>query len=234
MSLPSFEDFERIVFFTGAGMSKESGVPTFRGPGGVWKSYDYHNVACQEAFDRNPGGVWEFHNYRRSIVSQADPHPGHAIIADLARTKAVTVITQNIDGLHQVAGSDGVVELHGSLWRVRCDACGARREDRDVPLEELWCACGAYWRPDIVWFGDMLREESLGRATEALLGCELLVSIGTSGTVHPAALLPDIARQIGATLVEINVEETPVGALYQHHLRCPASEGLARLGGSTP
>src|SRR5262245_5945137 len=122
-------DFEAIVFFTGAGMSAESGVPTYRRKGGIWKEYDYQQYACQPAFDRDPQAVWEFHNYRRELVSKCAPNRGHEIIAKLeAELPHVSVVTQNIDGLHQRAGSQGVVELHGSLWRVRCDICGTRLE----------------------------------------------------------------------------------------------------------
>lgn len=225
------EAYEHIVFFTGAGMSKESGVPTFRGPGGIWKSYDYPKVACQDAFDRDPEKVWEFHNYRRSIVGAADPNRGHAIIAELAKTRSVDIVTQNIDGLHQRAGSERVLELHGSLWRVRCDACGTQRTSLENPLQDLLCRCGAYWRPDIVWFGDHLDGAVLAAAEQALLACDLLVSIGTSGMVHPAAVLPQLARRQGATLVEINPEPTRVSALYDVHLRCSASEALEDLLG---
>jgi NAD-dependent deacetylase len=230
--LPSIDDFERILFFTGAGISKESGVPTFRGPGGIWKSYDYPSVACQTAFDDDPEQVWEFHNYRRSIVAAAAPNRAHAVIAALAGQKRVHVITQNIDGLHQQAGSEDVVELHGSLWRIRCDACGARHHGRENPLEVLRCACGAYWRPDVVWFGDTLFEPALEAASRALGACDLLVSIGTSGMVHPAAEMPVVAKQRGATLVEINPEPTPVSDLYDHTLRTTAAEGLEALGAS--
>lgn len=223
------EDFRRILFFTGAGMSKESGIPTFRGPGGIWKSYDYHNVACQSAFDRDPEAVWEFHNYRRSIVGRAEPNRGHEVIAQLSERIEVSVVTQNIDGLHQRAGSPTVHELHGSLWRLRCDECGASHHGRESPLQDLRCACGSYWRPDIVWFGDALKEEVLVAAGDAIGACDLLVSIGTSGVVYPAARMPEIARQAGATLVEVNVEETPVSHLYDLHIRTSASEGLTAL-----
>lgn len=223
-------DFRRVVFFTGAGMSAESGVPTYRGKGGIWKEYDYTAYACQEAFDRDPARVWEFHNYRRGIVGACAPNRGHALIAEAERTlPEVTVVTQNIDGLHQLAGSRRVRELHGSLWRVRCDACGARHEGREVPLAELRCACGAWWRPDIVWFGDVLDDETVRAAADAIAACDLLVSIGTSAVVYPAARLPLLARQGGAKLVEINPEETGLSHLYDVRLRTSASAGLEAL-----
>jgi len=219
---------ERVVFFTGAGMSAESGVPTYRGKGGIWKQYDYESYACQSAFDEAPERVWEFHNYRRKLIGACEPNPGHGIIARLqAQRSGVTVVTQNIDGLHQLAGAKNVLELHGSLWRLRCDACGSRQERRDAPLEELHCKCGAWWRPDIVWFGDCLIDEVVEASVRAIQACDLLVSIGTSAVVYPAAQLPLLARH--AKLVEINPEPTPMSDAYEVHLREPASSALRKL-----
>lgn len=228
--IPRFTEFSRIVIFTGAGMSAESGVPTYRGQGGVWKQYDYRRYACQQAFDSDPAAVMEFHDYRRKLVDQCPPNAGHQLVAELQARKAHTrIITQNIDGLHQAAGATDVVELHGSLWRLRCDGCGARREGRDIPIVPRHCACGRYWRPDIVWFGDMLDEANLESAISAMDGCDLLVSIGTSAVVYPAAQLPTLARDSGATLVEINPEETELSAMYHHCLRGPASQMLPKM-----
>lgn len=223
-------DHESVVFFTGAGMSAESGVPTFRGPGGVWKTYDYEEYACQEAFDADPARVWEFHNYRRGIVAQCEPNRGHRLIAELEGRLKVTVVTQNIDGLHQQAGSTHVVELHGGLWRVRCDGCGHRQEGRESPFEDPRCpACGGWLRPDIVWFGDLLDMSRIRAAEDAMAECDVMVAIGTSGVVFPAAALPMVAKQAGAAMVEVNVEPTEMSALYDVHLRGPAGEMLPRL-----
>jgi NAD-dependent deacetylase len=225
-----FRDFERIVFFTGAGLSSESGIPTYRGSGGIWKEYDYEDYACQRAFDRDPEKVWDFHDKRRAAVRACDPNEGHRIIASIQASKAGTaIVTQNIDGLHQRAGAGDVVELHGSLWRVRCDAEGSVRPDTSVPMEPRRCSCGAYLRPDIVWFEDSLDPRNIRRAQEVLAACDLLVSVGTSGVVYPAADLPRIAVRSGAVTVEVNLEDTPVSHLYQHHLRGKASEMLAEL-----
>lgn len=229
---PRIRDFEHVVFFTGAGMSAQSGVPTYRGKGGIWKEYDYENCACQAAFRRDPEYVWEFHNYRRELVSKCEPNEGHRLIAGSERALPdVTVVTQNIDGLHQAAGSQKVLELHGSLWKVRCDACGWHEEDRSAPVRELRCpSCTkAYKRPHIVWFGDALDRAVLQKVTEVLRGCDLLVSIGTSAVVYPAADMPLIAKQAGATLVEINPEPTPLSDAYDVHLRSTATEALAQL-----
>ncbi|MCA9707662.1 MAG: NAD-dependent deacylase [Myxococcales bacterium] len=225
-------DFERVVFFTGAGMSAQSGVPTYRGKGGIWKEYDYESCACQRAFDRDPEYVWEFHNYRRTLVSQCEPNEGHRLVARCEQLRpGVTVVTQNIDGLHQAAGSQRVLELHGSLWKLRCDACGWRDEDHAAPVRDLRCPeCGdAYKRPAIVWFGDTLDPAVLGQVADALRACDLLVSIGTSAVVYPAADMPLVAKRAGATLVEINPEDTPLSGAYDVHLRTTATEGLAQL-----
>ncbi len=224
-------DFNRIVFFTGAGMSAESGVPTYRGPGGIWKEYDYDRYACQEAFDRDPEAVWEFHNYRRTLVSECNPNLGHELIATVEQAKdEVTVVTQNIDGLHQAAGASNVHELHGSLWRIRCDQCGNHQLTERSPLDDVHCgACHAYWRPDIVWFGDALRHDVLHAATAAVEGADLLVSVGTSGVVFPAAVMPLLAQRSGATLIEINPEATDMSDIYSVRLRGPATEMLALL-----
>lgn len=225
-----FADFERIVLFTGAGMSAESGIPTYRGRGGIWAEYDYEDYACQRAFDRQPEKVWDFHDKRRAAVRACEPNPGHRIVTEVQRKKPKTkIVTQNIDGMHQRAGARVEAELHGSLWRVRCDDEGIVRADETIPMAPRRCSCGAYWRPDIVWFEDQLDAAVVRRATEALAGCDLLVSVGTSAVVYPAAELPRLAMRSGAMTVEVNLEDTPMSALYQHRLRGKASEILAEL-----
>lgn len=224
-----FSHYERIVFFTGAGMSAESGVPTYRGAGGIWKEYDYNSYACQDAFDRDPQKVWDFHNYRRGLVGACSPNAGHALIAKLEKVKDVVVVTQNIDGLHQQAGSERVYELHGSLWKLRCDSCGATSETRDAPLAEVKCSCGAWWRPAITWFGDGLDHAVFEAAAEALSKADICVAIGTSGVVYPAASLPAIAQRAGAKMVEANPEETAISDLFEIHLRESASTALVPL-----
>lgn len=236
------KDFSRVVFFTGAGMSAESGVPTYRGKGGIWKEYDYDNCACQRAFDRDPEQVWEFHNYRRGLVGKCAPNDGHQWIARCEHAlPSVTVVTQNIDGLHQRAGSQRVHELHGNLWKLRCDVCGWHDEDPSAPVTDLLCpVCKAagttgkrggpvYKRPAIVWFGDSLSSSVLSLVSNAMRSCDLLVAIGTSAVVHPAAELPVVAKRGGATLVEINPEDTPMSDLYDVRLRTTATEALAEL-----
>lgn len=222
--------FRHVVFFTGAGMSVESGVPTYRGKGGIWKEYDYESCACQAAFTRDPEHVWEFHNYRRELVAKCAPNQGHTLIARAEQAlPRVTVVTQNIDGLHQLAGSERVLELHGSLWRTRCDDCGAKEHDRSAPLERIKCTCGSYKRPNIVWFGDMLFMDVLEEVMDAMADCDLLVSIGTSAVVYPAAELPMIAKRNGAMLVEINPDVTPLSEAYDLCLRGTATEMLQEI-----
>ncbi|MBI4559203.1 MAG: NAD-dependent protein deacylase [Candidatus Hydrogenedentes bacterium] len=223
-------DFNRIVFFTGAGLSAESGIPTYRGRGGVWHQYNYEEFACQMAFDRDPEKVWDFHDVRRARVAACEPNLAHRVIAEAQQGNPRTaVITQNIDGLLQRAGCRSVVELHGSLWRVRCSREGIVREDFSVPFRPRRCSCGAYWRPDIVWFGDMLDSGFLEAAMKALSECDLLVTIGTSAVVYPAADLPHYAFARGVPSIEINPELTIVSHLYTYSLRGKASETLAAL-----
>lgn len=233
MSAPPLDvsAFERIVFFTGAGLSAEAGLPTYRGSGGIWHAYDWQRHACQRAFDEAPDRVWDFHDLRREAMGSVAPTAAHELIARVEGVNPrTTVVTQNIDGLHQRAGSKQVIELHGSVWRVRC-RCEARiQENRETPIGSRRCpACGAWRRPDITWFGDPLDGDAIDAAIRAISEADLLVAIGTSGVVHPAAELPRLAQQGGATLVEINPETTPVSAWYDVHLREGATAGLSRL-----
>lgn len=228
--LPHFSDFKQVLFFTGAGLSAESGLPTYRGSGGIWREYNYEDYACQRAFEADPDKVWDFHDARRAMVARCEPNPGHGVIAALQQAQPATrVVTQNIDGLHQRAGATGVVELHGSLWRVRCEQESIIRPDFTVPFTPRRCTCGAWWRPDIVWFEDALNPLTLSAAREALAQCDLLVTVGTSGVVYPAADLPRIATRRGIPSVEINLEDTDVSHLYQYRPRGKASEILAQM-----
>jgi NAD-dependent deacetylase len=222
--------FSRIVFFTGAGLSAESGIPTYRGAGGVWRRYNYEDYACQRAFDRDPARVWDFHEKRREAIARCEPNAAHRLIAAIqAARPGSTVVTQNIDGLHQRAGSTEVVELHGSLWRLRCEAEGRRFADLSMPLASRRCACGAWLRPDVVWFEDPLEADVVERAIRAIEACDCLVSVGTSALVYPAAELPVIAMRAGATTVEINPEETPLSPYYEQRLRGAATAMLPAL-----
>lgn len=225
------KNFERVVFFTGAGISAESGVPTFRGKGGLWDQYKPEEYACQEAFDRDPQAVWEFHDKRREIVAGCKPNAAHHHIAAYEKEHPNTVVvTQNIDGFHQDAGTQNLYEMHGSLWHVRCDASGTKKENRDIPFPiEDRSPAGEVWRPDIVWFGDYLNEDTIQKARNAFHASDLVVIVGTSGVVWPAAGFPLEAQKRGATLIEINPEESDFSIYCDLCLRGPATQELPKL-----
>ena len=212
-------------------MSAESGVPTYRGRGGIWNQYKWENYACQTAFERDPEGVLAFHELRRIEALKCQPHSGHTIISNVQNENSDTiVITQNIDGMHQRARSKNVIELHGSLWRMRCDSEILLKEDLDGgKYRTRKCNCGNWLRPDIIWFQDMLNEKTVLIATQAIASCDLFISIGTSAVVWPAAGYPKLAKTSGAFCIEINPEETELSPLYDQTIRMPASTGLEHL-----
>ena len=204
---------------TGAGVSAASGIPTFRGADGLWKRHRAETLATPEAFANDPKLVWEWYDWRRGLIAGAQPNDAHHVLARWSRTRpAFTLITQNVDGLHERAGSNDVVLLHGSIWHVRCaDACVAGRVDwRDdrVPLPDSppCCPhCGGLARPGVVWFGERLDPHVVARATSAT-HCDVFLTIGTSSVVYPAAGLVDMAKRHGATTIEINPEATSATA----------------------
>lgn len=217
--------YNKIVFFTGAGMSAESGVPTYRGSGGIWHKYNWEEYACQEAFDRNPQKVLEFHELRRKSVLECQPHNGHKFISVLQKShENITIVTQNIDGMHQRAGTENVIELHGSLWRLRCDYCGIAFEDIGESFAKEKCNCGNYLRPDIIWFGDMLNPQVIQKASKVIQNSDLFIGIGTSGVVWPAAGFPQEAKSTGAYCIEINTERTELSYLYDEVIIGKAGE----------
>ncbi|GAB6097497.1 NAD-dependent protein deacetylase [Desulfatiferula olefinivorans] len=222
--------FKSIVFFTGAGMSQESGIPTYRGQGGVWDAYRYQDYACRDAFERDPERVIAFHEIRRKAIFSCSPHRGHTLIADLERRHpGVVVVTQNIDGMHQRAGSTRVVELHGSIFRVRCPVHGVWDDVGEAYKQKTCETCGARLRPDIVWFGDMLDPSVIDRAIGLISTCDLFVGIGTSAVVWPAAGFPEHAAANKALTVEINPEPTGRSGMYDITLRDQAGSALAGL-----
>ena len=212
-------------------MSAESGVPTYRGLGGIWHEYRWEDYACQNAFNNHPEGVLDFHELRRIEALKCIPHSGHEIITQIQDNKPNTVIiTQNIDGMHQRAGTDHVVELHGSLWRLRCETEGKIIDDLDRGhYTSRKCTCGRWLRPDIIWFQDSLIETTVQEATTAITSCDLFISIGTSAMVWPAAGYPKLAKESGAYCIEINPEETELSPLYDQCIRSTASHGLTQL-----
>lgn len=234
-----------ICVLTGAGISRESGVPTFRVEDGLWRKYRVEELSTPEAFARDPVLVWEWYAWRRELISQAQPNAAHIALAELETRVAsrpnghFTLITQNVDGLHERAGSRNVVRLHGSLWHLRCSRCGSERsdiEDRRVPLDPFppRCTrqgCSALLRPAVVWFGEPLPDHEWKHAMLAAAHAEVFLVVGTSALVYPAASLPWAAKQSGARLVEINPDSTPLSDLADCVLRGPACEVLGNLKG---
>ncbi len=202
----------RIAVMSGAGISAESGVPTFRGAGGLWRNYSPHELATPQAFRRDPQLVWEWYDWRRGLIGECAPNAAHHVLAQLeGRSAEFTVITQNVDGLHSLAGSESLLEIHGDIWTLRCTECGTSRVDRTHPLPLLpYCAtCGGLERPGVVWFGESLDQSVLERAAEAATRAEVLLVIGTSGLVQPAASLAYLTKDNGGFVAVINTEETP-------------------------
>jgi NAD-dependent deacetylase len=222
-----------VAVLTGAGISAESGIPTFRDAlTGLWANYDPEELATPEAFARRPQLVWDWYASRRAAIRKAEPNAGHRALVTLAgRVAQCTLITQNIDGLHQKAGSTGVIELHGNILRSRCSREGVVVEEPASPERPPPCPrCGAPLRPDVVWFGEILPVEALEAAERAALDCDLMLSVGTSNLVYPAAGLPWVAASRGATVVVVNTtaEGQRQGPTI-HHLIGPAGAVLPAL-----
>lgn len=234
---------ERVCVLTGAGVSAESGVPTFRASDGLWEGHRIEDVATPSGFQRDPRLVWRFYNARRANVAQVKPNPGHyALVAIEDRFGPnFTLATQNVDGLHRLAGSRNVLELHGSLYRTRCTACGEEANRGLEPLGDLpSCpSCGGLLRPAIVWFHEPLPEEVIGAALAAAQECDVLLVVGTSAVVYPAASLIPVARSHGATVVEVNLARTDASDQADVGLYGPSGQLLPRLvqtawGGNRP
>jgi NAD-dependent deacetylase len=221
----------RVVVLTGAGVSAESGIPTFRGAGGLWRSFRAEDLATSEAFARDPRTVWEWYDWRRGLVAAAHPNAAHVALVELEhRCDSFTLVTQNVDGLHHAAGTRNLIELHGSLWTLRCSRCGAEHIDRTVPLPELppRCVCGAWERPGVVWFGESLPVGALERATDLVRCADLLLLVGTSAVVWPAAGLGEVALAARIPVIEVNPEATPYSGRVLG-LRGPAAVLLPAL-----
>jgi NAD-dependent deacetylase len=221
-----------VTVLTGAGISADSGVPTFRGPEGLWRNFRAEDLATPDAFSKNPQLVWEWYNWRRELIAAKSPNPAHHALVTLEeRFKSFTLITQNVDGLHARAGSRTLIEIHGNIWKVRCTRCSNVSVNEDVPLSILpYCTlCGGLLRPHIVWFGEALDPQDLQRSAEALQSCDVMLVIGTSGIVQPAASFADAAKSAGAFVVEINLTSTPAKGSVDAVLQGRAAMMVPRL-----
>ncbi|HKD07114.1 MAG TPA: NAD-dependent deacylase [Bryobacteraceae bacterium] len=220
-----------IAALTGAGVSAESGIPTFRSNGGLWRTNRFQDLATPEGFARDPKLVWEWYEERRRNVATKRPNAGHEALAEKERRIAeFTLITQNVDGLHDAAGSRNIVKLHGDLWTIRCTVCGKEKVSREQ-LTELppFCECSGMMRPGVVWFGEQLPEGAIERATDAALKADAFIVAGTSAQVYPAAGLIPLAIRRGAVVIEVNPEETGFSDDVTYSLRGPSAEILPRL-----
>jgi NAD-dependent protein deacetylase/lipoamidase len=226
-------DASNVTILTGAGVSAASGVPTFRGAGGLWRQFRAEELATPSAFARDPALVWEWYAWRRELIASCRPNPAHEVIAQWSRRfERCRVLTQNVDDLHVRAGTTGLVRLHGSIWELACwSGCGARWRDESVPLSECppHCPrCGGVARPAVVWFGEALDSADLDAAFEAC-ACDVFLTVGTSAIVHPAAGLVHDARRRGAFTVEINLDPTPASAAVDVAVQGPAEQILSDI-----
>ena len=251
-----FQNAKHIVVLTGAGVSAESGVPTFRGAGGFWRQYQAQDLASPDAFESDPSLVWEFYHYRREVMVTKKPNPAHIAIAECEsrlqkENRRVVVITQNIDELHKQAGSNNILELHGSLFRVRCTNCGKETENKDSPICESLMGkeapepnaksnridikdlprcldCRGLLRPAVVWFGEQLNHEILRQTHEELDKCDLCLVVGTSSVVYPAAMFAPQVASRGIPVAEFNMETTPKTFEFGFHFEGPCGETLPK------
>jgi len=228
----SIEPSTRVAVLTGAGISAASGIPTFRGEqDSLWSRYRPEELATPQAFGRDPELVWRWYDWRRSLIADAEPNAAHRALAELASKSAVTLITQNVDGYHQQAGSQNVLEFHGSIWKVRCQECGAESEDHRVPIPILpRCPeCDGLLRPAVVWFGEGIDPAVLRASATATASCDLFLVVGTAGAVYPAAGLVDGAQAAGAKIVEFNLERSGVSHLADLFVAGSAADTLGDI-----
>lgn len=227
------------IAFTGAGISAESGVPTFRDANGLWKNYRPEDLATPEAFRRNPRLVWEFYKWRMKLISKARPNRAHLALARLEEMGILkAVITQNVDDLHREAGTKNLIELHGNIFRVRCTACSYRENLKESErLEELLSSdelpkcprCGSLLRPDVVWFGEALPKGALEKAFELASKADVVLVIGTSGVVYPAAYIPYIVKEHGGRVIEVNPRRSGITPIADVFIPKPAGEGMGKI-----
>lgn len=220
-----------VIALTGAGISKESDIPTFRGPDGLWNKYDVTELATPAAFARNPKLVWEWYSWRQGIISKCNPNTAHITLASWEKDGLLrSIITQNVDGLHRRAGSEKVFEIHGNLWALKCTDC-SYTDRLSTPVESvpICPSCGSNLRPSVVWFGEALPQDVMVDVYHELNHADLCLVIGTSALVQPAASFPMVVKQRGGVLIEVNVQETALTRVVDHHLNGKAGVILPRI-----
>ncbi|MEO0096302.1 MAG: NAD-dependent deacylase [candidate division WOR-3 bacterium] len=224
-------DAKSLFVLTGAGISAESGIPTFRGKDGLWKNYSATDLATPEAFERNPELVWEWYRWRQEIISKAEPNPAHYALVDLENHfEGFLLLTQNVDNLHQRAGSKNVLELHGNIFRTRCLKCGRIDNIANARIEKMpYCKCGGLLRPDVVWFGEAIPQDVWQESMRFLSSADVAIICGTSGVVWPAAGIPEIAGNYGVKTIEINLEPTPITSVVDVSIISPAGKILPEI-----
>ncbi|HSK75857.1 MAG TPA: NAD-dependent deacylase [Thermoanaerobaculia bacterium] len=225
-----------LVAFSGAGVSRESGLDTFRGAGGLWEKMRPEELATPQAFRADPGKVWRWYAWRFGKAAEAAPNPAHLALARVELEEvfpSFTLVTQNVDGLHRRAGSRNVLELHGTILRAHCNRCGRSRDMGEAIAESAEeppaCSCGGKYRPSVVGFGEALPDDVFAQAAEESASADLFLSVGTSSTVYPAAGLIEVAKRAGALFIEVNPEPTPFSRLADLRLAAPAGEAVPAL-----
>ncbi|MFW9887693.1 MAG: NAD-dependent protein deacylase [Candidatus Thorarchaeota archaeon] len=222
---------EYLIALTGAGVSRESNVPTFRGVDGLWRNYDPMQLATPHAFARDPKLVWEWYSWRQALIAECDPNPAHTTLAEWEANAILRcLITQNVDGLHRRAGSEKVLEVHGDLWATKCSSCGYRgRLDSPAVGIPLCPECNSMLRPNVVWFGESLNRDIMTRVHEELSLADVILVVGTSALVQPAASFPLVVKYTGGKIVETNIEHTPLTPASDVHVSGKAGEVLPLL-----
>jgi NAD-dependent deacetylase len=223
---------DSLFVMTGAGVSAESGVPTFRGADGLWKNYSVQDLATPHAFAKNPVLVWEWYHWRQNLIVRAQPNAAHHALAELEnRFERFLLLTQNVDNLHRRAGSRRVLEIHGNIFRARCSKCGTKtsRTGQSGSNGLPRCSCGGLLRPDVVWFGEVIPSDVWHDAMDFLKNAGVALFCGTSGVVWPAAAIPEIAREQGIKTIEINPEPTPISSSVDISLRAKAGKALPEI-----
>jgi NAD-dependent deacetylase len=230
--LSRLKNASAVTALTGAGISADSGVPTFRGKDGIWENQKVEELATPQALENNPDLFWKFYNWRKKLINDVKPNLGHYALVDFERIyKDFLLVTQNVDNLHQTAGNEKIVELHGNIFHTKCSKCNnthgeSLSESSPIPTCKF---CGGQLRPDVVLFNENIEEQKLRKAQEAAAGCEIFFSIGTSSIVEPAASLPYLAKANGSYVVEINAEETPLSGHVDECLRGATAKLLPAL-----